>query len=309
MTLFLHLGAHKTATTMLQNVLKHNEKELERRGLARIKIQPRHLFWHFFRDADREAFKKRRRTLQRKLHQYAETWQHAVLSSETMFGTSDLEGVDRFYPLADTSLRVMAQLTDGLDRKVIFYIRKQDDFIEASFINRLQTLATSIHLNHASLLRDTTWSSFEHYLGTFSPENLSWLNLANRMAEHFGRENIIIRPFETLKHGKSAYTERFLSPMCDTAGLNLTPTVYENRSFSAKAMEEFIKQAPKQNFEHLKDLRLKLQQDYPNTEYPRPTLLTPEQRKDILTAHAEDNSELFERYIQPSDREGVSYDP
>ena len=309
MTLFLHLGAHKTATTTLQNVLKHNEAALEVRGLARIKTQTRHLFWHLYRDGDREAFKKRRRTLARKLQQYDAGWPNAILSSETMFGTSDLHGVDRFYPLADTALRVLAQLTSGMDRKVIFYVRRQDDFIESSFINRLQTLATSLHLDHARLLADTSWSSFAHYLDSFVPAQLSWLNLIERMETHFGADNLIIRPFETIRRGKASYAEAFLAPMCATDGLELSPPIYENRSFSAKALEEFIRLAPQQGFENLRSLRLRLQDEYPNTVYPRPTLLSPDQRQEILQAHASGNETLFARYIREGDREGISYQP
>lgn len=309
MTLYLHLGAHKTATTFLQNVLKHNEAALEARGVARVKIQPRHLFWHFLRDGDREAYKKRRRTLGRKLKTFDQDWPNAVLTSETMFGTSDLDSADRLYPNADMALRVLSQLTEGMDRKVIFYVRRQDDFIEASFINRLQTLATSIHLDHTKLLADDSWSNFDSYLQSFDVTALSWLNLAERMATHFGAQNLIIRPFETIRRGREGYARDFLAPMCDTAGLDFAPDVYENRSFSAPAMAEFLRLAPLQDFQDLRALRLRLQEEYPNTDHPRPTLLSPEQRSQIRAMHQDSNADLFDRFIAAPDREGISYAP
>ncbi len=307
MTLYIHLGAHKTATTLLQNILKHNEAALESRGVARVKIQPRHLFWHFLRDKDREAFIKRRRTFGRKLKAFNQDWSNAILTSETLFGTSDLGGCTTVYPNADMVLKVLAQLTQGMSRKIIFYVRRQDDFIEASFINRLQTLATSIHLDHSRLLADDSWSNFDTYLNSFDAHALSWLNLADRMASHFGAENLIIRPFETIRRGKEAYARDFLSSICATDGLDLTPEIYENRSFSAHALSEFLRLAPLQDFKDLRSLRLRLQETYPNTIYPRPTLLSDHQRDAILRAHHDSNTKLFETYIAPADRKNISY--
>ncbi|MFP3344880.1 hypothetical protein R0J87_20605, partial [Halomonas sp. SIMBA_159] len=90
----------------------------------------------------------------------------------------------------------------------------------------------SLHLDHAQLLSDTTWCSFEHYLSSFTPSQLSWLHLIKRMEAHFGAENLIIRPFESIHRGNAAEAESFLAPMCATHDLELAPQVYETRSFS-----------------------------------------------------------------------------
>ena len=301
--LYLHLGAHKTATTFLQNVLMSNEKELSQRGVQRLKIRARHLFWHLYRDGDRDAYVQRRRAFGRKIKQFEAAGGHGIFSSETMFGTSDLAEVECLYPKADQALKTLATLTDGMDRKVVFYIRRQDDFIESTFINRIQTLATSLHLDHKSLLKDDSWHDFPSYLKTFDPACLSWLELIERMAHYFGPENLIIRPFESIRRGKAAYASAFLAPVCpELEGLSLAPNVYANHSFSAPALKAFLTQARQQEYKHLKTLRLQLQETYPNTKYPRPKLLTEIQKQQIMDLHKAENAKLFERFIAPEDQ-------
>ena len=302
MTLYLHLGAHKTATTYLQNVLAHNEMALAQRGLLRLKIRARHLFWHLYRDGDHKAYVRRRRSLGHKIKRFAEAGGHGVFSSETMFGTSDLEGVDCLYPHAMRVMKTLAALTEGMDRKVVFYIRRQDDFIESTFINRIQTLATSIHLDYSTLLADQSWSSFDAYLDSFDPSCLSWLHLIQRMEAVFGKENLIIHPFETILRSRTEYARTFLAPMVETEGLDLAPDVYANRSFSAPALKEFLRLAPLQEYGNLKSLRRRLQAEYPNTDYPRPRLLDNQQRQSIMRLHTQSNSKIFSDYIQEGEQ-------
>lgn len=302
MTIFVHMGAHKTGTTLLQNLLKENRAALTAQNVCYLRGPGRHPFWYYWRDGDKAAFRDRRAVFRRQFLKAARDHRHVIYSSETMFGTSDLAGARCLYPRATETLQALARALRGLEVRIIFYVRRQDDFIEASFLNRIQTLATSIHLDHARLLKDQNWSDFSVYKTEFEVDKLCWLDLMERFAAVFGREAIHVRPFESIKAGAAAYARRFASDFCDPEGLDLTPPVFENRSFSAPALEIFLKEARQRGYEDLKDLRLELQTRYPNTEYPRPSLLSGSERQAILDMHAASNHRLFSEWMAPEDQ-------
>ncbi len=302
MTVFVHMGAHKTGTTLLQNLLKANRQALEAQGVFYLRGPGRHPFWYYWQDGDKVAFRERRAKFRRQFLRGARDHGHVIFSSETMFGTSDLTGAACLYPKATETLRALARALRGLEVRIVFYVRRQDDFIEATFLNRIQTLATSEHLDHAALLRNRSWRDFGAYMGEFDMAGLSWLDLATRFADVFGRAALIFRPFESIAGDSAAYARRFMGDFCDPEGLDLTPPVFENRSFSAPALAAFLQEAPGQPYESLKDLRLALQARFPNTEYPRPDLLTRDQRQVILETHAASNQHLFKDWMAPEDQ-------
>ena len=303
MAVFVHMGAHKTGTTLLQNQLKANRPALEAQSVFYLRGPGRHPFWYYWRDGNKSDFRERRALWRRQFLHAERDHEHVIYSSETMFGTSDLGGTRCLYPRAGETLQALARTLRGLDVRIIFHVRRQDDFIEATFLNRIQTLATSMHLDHADLLRDQNWADFRAYLGSFDMAGLSWLDLVQRIEAVFGREALILRPFESIARGGTAYAHRFMQTFCDPAGLDLTPAVFENRSFSAPALEMFLKEAPRQSYQNLKALRLDLQARFPNTDYPRPTLLTKAERQEILETHAQSNHRLFADWMAPEDQD------
>lgn len=302
MTVFVHLGAHKTGSTLLQNVLRNNRKRLLKQGVFYQRGPGRHPFWHFHQTGDLEDFQSRCEEMRAAFIENAQNNRHVIFSSETVFGSSDLAGNKRLYPQAPWALKALRDILEGLEVKIIFYVRRQDDFIESTFINRIQTLATSPNLDHVACLSDRTWGSFPAYLSSFDPANLSWLQLAEEMAAYFGARNLIIRPFETIRRGRADYSSTFLEDFCDPVRLDTAPEVYENRSFSQHAIDAFLAQAPQTPYEGLKALRLSLQERYPSPQYPRPRLLTLKQRAQILEVTEADNRALFARYVDDPDQ-------
>ncbi|MGR3607283.1 MAG: hypothetical protein ACU0BN_00230 [Sulfitobacter sp.] len=303
MTIFVHLGAHKTGSTLLQNMLFRNRESLVRQKVFYQRGPGRHPFFEYYRDQNMAAFQNRCVELRERFQENAARYRHVVFSSETLFGTSDLSGGTRLYPNAPWVLDILTGILKGMNVHFILYTRRQDDFIESTFINRLQTLATSSHLDHRALLSRSDWSNFDNYLQSFDFQALSWHQLASEIADRFGRKTLTVRPYESIALGKRHYCEAFFGGVCDPSRLELTAEVYENRSFSATAMHEFITQAPSLEYEDLKPLRLRLQAAYPVPHHPRPRLLSLRQRIGILEALEGSNRALFSDFICDSDQE------
>ena len=303
MTIFVHLGAHKTGSTLLQNILFQNREALVRQKVFYQRGPGRHPFFEYYRDHDMAAFQNRCAELGARFQDNAARYRHVLFSSETLFGTSDLAGGTRLYPNAPWVLDVLSEILHGMEAHFILYTRRQDDFIESTFVNRIQTLATSAHLDHRALLSRSDWASFDSYLQSFDAQTLSWHQLASDIADRFGREALTVRPFESIARGKRHYCEAFLGDFCDPGRLDLTAEVYENRSFSATAMQAFLTQAPDLAYEDLKPLRLRLQEAYPVPQHPRLRLLSLSQRIAILKALEDSNRALFSEFICDSDHE------
>lgn len=297
MTVFVHLGVHKTGSTLLQNTLLENKDILAAHGTFYQRGPGRHPFWHFFRDGREEKFAIGCANLRQRFVENASAYRDVIFSSETIFGTSDLAGCERLYPNAPWALDALKEILDGLDAKIILYVRRQDNFIESTFLNRIQTLATSINLDHAALAQDDSWADFGHYFRSFDHRKLSWLQLVQDISSRFGRENVIVRPFESIKRGKQEYCRSFFSDFSEPSDLNLSVEVYENRSFSEKALREFLKVAKESEYKDLKRHRLDLQARYPSPEYPKIAMLSDEQRAEIIEAHAPENDKLFSDFI------------
>ncbi|MCG7625980.1 hypothetical protein [Epibacterium sp. Ofav1-8] len=303
MTVFVHLGAHKTGSTLLQNVLFTNRGALRRQKVVYQRGPGRHPFWHYFQDGDQAEFARRCIAMRERFQVNAATFRHVIFSSETVFGPSDLIGASRLYRDAPWALDALQKMLEGLDIQIIFYVRRQDSFIESCFLNRIQTLATSPHLNHVTMIRDGRLDDFQAYFAQIQPEALSWYDLVGEMVDRFGYRRVTIRPFETIERGRAAFVRCFLESFCDPNMLDLGGGIYENRSFSAEAMAQFLALAPETPYEELKALRLRLQEDYPTPAHARPQMLTLAQRRWLLEVHEEANRALFGEFVCESDQE------
>lgn len=297
MTLYLHLGAHKTATTLIQNTLKKNRQALIDQNVFYQRGPGRHPFWHYFQDGDLADFKSRCAEMRARFHDNCTTYRNVIFSSETTFGSSDLEGVSRLYPDADFALDHFVQMTEGLSCKLIFYVRRPDDFIQSTYINRLQTIT-----GPWGTLPPAEWASFDRYLNQLSLSALNWHDLLTRMADRFGKENIIVRPFEAIAEGRTAYLQTFCANFCDPDQLDLTVPVMENRSFSNVALQQFREAVPHNSREALQDLRRTLQESYPSTTYAKPKLMSDAQKAQILDTTQHANDALFADFISRADQ-------
>ena len=300
MTVFVHLGAPKTATTLLQNLLKANRAALEAQGVVNLRGPERHPFWYYWRNGDKAEFAARRAAFRRRFRAAARAFDHVIYSSETMFGASDLAGASRLFPRAETVANSLARMFRGMDVHLIFYVRRQDSYIESTFIHRFQTLPVRVKTDAEAARDIARWGRFEDYLASFDPACLDWDDLLMRLAGPFGRDRLTVRPFETIGAGRAAYARDFFAQFSNPDRLALGGEVFDNRSFSDPALKAYIKAIPDTPLLELRALRLALQARWPNTDYPRPHLLSAAQRTDILAACAPSNRRLFAKWIAPA---------
>jgi hypothetical protein len=189
-TAFVHIGTHKTGTTSLQELLARNDRTLRRSGLlvpkaCRIDRHSGHhnLAWELSGDP---RFESRFGTFHSLLAEVRTSHAPSVcLSSE------DLE-------LLHDDPHALALLRDGLldagyAPKIVVYLRPQADYIESAYAEIIKLRRVDFEHFLESILTD----------GRFGKLLFAYDVLAERFADVFGRQNMIVRAYES--HRPSAY--------------------------------------------------------------------------------------------------------
>ncbi|MFK8046796.1 MAG: hypothetical protein AB8B81_00040 [Halioglobus sp.] len=189
-TVYLHIGAPKTATSTLQTVFSKNYKKLLKDGVlypqAARHGDAHHLlicdliekhqdhrmadFW--YGDCARgKAWEE----LKTDLHTYKDRVHSVVLSSELFFGQSKNIGA--------MHKDILTHL-EGHTIKIVVYLRRQDQMY-SSFFN--QDVKGVRQWAHSAYQFYDTHQVFEHH----------YLKSLRIWSDSFGKENIIIRPYES----------------------------------------------------------------------------------------------------------------
>ena len=224
MIITFHMGAHKTASSLIQHRLRRLCRRRYGRDLAFL--DNKHVAqspWGAWcvrgkgsQGAALESFKRQ-----------IETWQDAspkavIISSEGFLGTINSFGPNGLYPEAPEILARFKELVDqtaNIDIRPIYYIRRTDRFLESCLSQRL------------SLGRDAASENM------FAPELIaaaSWRPVIEAIETTLG-EPVAVRNFEDLKIQGPA---RFVATFLAAAGMP-APTVAE-RLISIGQIVEFL---------------------------------------------------------------------
>lgn len=212
--LYIHIGTHKTGTTNLQTFFRDNRALLRKNGIVypksgRARMGAHHHLVSSIRIPIHPVFKPRRPFIEyiKRLWNEVPEDSNCLISSEIFNETINFSQLELFKTIAK---RV----------KIIVYLRRQDTFLESAY---------------SFFLRGGGKMSFEYYRKHLS---LDYFDLCNKYGDVFGRENIIVRPYEKQQfHGDNIFTD-FLNVL----GLELTddyriPQKNLNPSLSRDAFE------------------------------------------------------------------------
>lgn len=261
----LHVGAHKTGTSVVQRYLRENEELIAGR---RVKYLRRaHLSqmigWGERLVADPEPLRAR-------LAKFGWDPRYRVLvgSYENLVGRPfTREGKGALYPNAPRNVEALARAVHGHRCRVLLSIRPQADFVESYY---LQTVHQGGH------------ETFAEWLRLVDLEALSWRPIVAAMHRHFGPENTEVVDFRRIREGQEAFLRHVLARLDSRLDAPVGYPAVKNRSVSARGLAMALDANP-----HLKTgaergaLRTFLQTHFSNLDGPRPVLFTPEQKAAI----------------------------
>lgn len=177
-TLFLHIGAGKTGTTAIQEFCLLNLRELSKRGYLFPKLglygESHNLLGHAWgvgwmppqmieELVPSDIWHKARQL-------FSKTKGHMIISSETLTWVFDQK---------PESMREIRSLFAGYQVQIIFYVRRQDLHAQSVYNQRVKTGHSDERFNVDKL------SEFYDYYAFLCS-----------IAEVFGKENVIVRPYE-----------------------------------------------------------------------------------------------------------------
>lgn len=270
-----HLGAHKTASSLLQKYLRDNPEVLRRNRIAYLGRSEMN---------DCVGWGKRLLTrpeiLQGRIDELLAPRRHEILvtSHENTLGPPFKAGGAHLYPRGPEIVAQLARVLRPRPARALLYLRPQDEFVESYYLQRIHQGA---HL------------SFAQWLAELDLEALSWRPVVEALVEHFGADRVEVVDFGLIREGQNAFIADFLSRV--DPDLPVTPDYrpVRNPSISDKGLRLALAANPhlRSDWER-KALRTFLQRHFSNRRYPRPVLLTPEQRREIRERYAGEYEEL-----------------
>lgn len=218
-TLILHIGAHRTATSALQEYLHANFEPLQKQGFLYPLRVRRHikLINKLFNGLQTPA--EVARNLNNRSDRRPHPIHSVILSDEDICMRRDLS--------------VLAQFREWFDVKVVFTLRRQDSWLESWFFQNIKW-----QWNHK-----LSHCTFDEFMGL--REDFHWIHY-DRSLRHlealFGQENIIVNVHERgqMKGGP-------IETFCDSIGLTdrtgFRAPAHINESYSP-AISEFMRCLP-----------------------------------------------------------------
>lgn len=275
--LYIHIGIHKTGSSAIQRSLKDGASVLESHNVVRF--APRGLLSDLCQSPEYtpQQAEAARRALAGQLPKQADENTVAVLSSENLCGTA-MAG----YADAPERARRLAMATRGFPVRIICYLRRQDSFIESLYTQ-------SIH--------EGGHGSFEEFHHAFGQRPFDWNRLLAGFEEHFGQENILVRPYEKAALASAQDIIDDFSSILGITGL-APPTAprQSNVGYSPAA----LRLARACNRRLPKDQQARLRY-YLQTLSPKDFLneyryFNEEQRQEILAEYAQSNADVARKY-------------
>ena len=218
-TLYIHIGAHRTATTSVQKFLQTNFVKLQRRGYFHPYNAGRHVALMNKIFSGEVPVAEVAADITRRADSKAYALHSVVLSDEDICMRRDLS--------------VLAQLREHFDVKIVFALRRQDLWLESWYLQNVkwQWNPSLAHLTFAEFLErreEFFWIHYEAYL--------------RHVEDLFGRDNVLLYAFD-----KAQMPQGPVAAFCDAIGLTeregLSPAPHTNTSMSP-AMSEFMRVMP-----------------------------------------------------------------
>ena len=274
-----HLGAHKTATSLIQKFLNNEEGFRKDNQIRHIDRTDSDTLIGLGDKLKKSPFVLRRRLLRE--GSYGSEGSTVILSHENALGRA-FSRASGLYPKANGNAERLSKVAKHLPVKVIFYIRPLETFVPSYYMQSI---------NEGGVLTFDSWLKKNIDLS-----KLSWTPVVQTIIDHFGIENVEIRDFREIDAGNKIFLSNFFA----ACGLkSFTVPDYEklhNPSLSEQGLKIALLVNPLlENWTQRKSMRKFLQANFNNSNGEVPKLLTPELREVLAGIDAIEYESLLTR--------------
>lgn len=281
-SIVLHMGAHKTGTSLIQKYLRDREKACAK---AKIYAMPRGdggtlIGWGRASEVNNGAERLQAKIMDAESARF----KYFILSHENSLGRPFVENAGSLYPHAKKrAYYIKMSIGNKIPFRVVYYIRNQASFIESYY---LQT----IHEGSAM--------GFEDFMNKLGAYRFSWAPVYRALCDTFGKENVVLKHFETeIGQGQSEFLRGFLksATAADLSSFgDFNYNTIRNPSIGDRGLElaRSINPHLVNTFER-RLFRKVLQENFSNRDFPRPILLDEETKARIHDTYHQENVDLL----------------
>ena len=268
-TVAFHVGAHKTGTSVVQSYLRDNARRLQRKRLYYVHRSAMNelVGWGDKLVADTAP-------LARKIAQVARIpWFRAVVAShENTLGRPFVQGTAGLYPHAATVIPALGRVLHPYRAKVLLSIRPQVEFVESYYLQ---------------LIHQGGHQPFQEWLSQIDLDALSWRPIVDALHDAFGPQHVEILDFREVQRDQQAYLRDFFRRIDPDLSIDVHLPAVRNPSISEKGLRLALAANPHlQSHAERRLMRIFLQDNFSNVDFPRPRLLPDEQRQRLHDRYA-----------------------
>lgn len=271
-----HCGAHKSATSLIQNYTKREKKYLAKNGIVfHRRGQTRDLLgWGTEVIQNGDALAK---FLEEGSKAQGAT--ESAFSNENIFGPPLAPKGKCLYPKHEPIVKALATALKDFDVRIVYYIRPQVAFLQSYY---LQTV------------HQGKYHTFEQFMEQYSVDCLSWRPLIENLQKVFGKDNVIVGDFRTIKEGQTSFLTKFFDAAFENkVTVDDTYEAEHNISLSDRGLHMALRINPLLKPGETGLVRRFLQDNFNNKTGQRPTLLTDQLRSDLESRYGQEYEDLL----------------
>lgn len=289
---YVHIGAHKSASSTLQRNLNVNRELLAQRGIWYIPpadIATSDLGSYFRLLASGSEDRLDLDSAKAALAEFACSTPHndfdLLLSWEGILGHSSLDRYHGIYPHAAQVADSVRQIFEDFDYRLLFVTRRQDDFIESSYLQQIKERRTV---------------QFPDFIKELDLSRLSWYRILNSLGATCGLERVVVVPFELIKHvGAAGFVATCLEVLTGRKGLanDFDWNEQANVSMSGPGLELALQGLPLLENDVKKTFVRFILKNLSTRTHEKAQLLDPLTRRLLVSHCHRDNALLIEKYM------------
>ena len=274
-SVWVHIGAHKTGTTLLQNQLLNNPGKLLPYSIG----YDGESFWLGARLAadsplEAEELKSLREKWQAQIKLRSESV--VILSSEGLTGTQSCPWTN-----CAAVARDLKYILDGFDVRIVFCKRRLDTFYESLYQQSIKEGGTL---------------TIKDFLLAYPPERFEWDKILGGYADCFGRDAIRVIDFDKAMENPSRYVEYAFGGFDVPFHFEVADVTRDNPSYNELGLQLALVCNPLLNAEDRKKLREFLQMHFPKQRGDHFSVLSGAERERLRKLDRDVESRLMAAY-------------
>lgn len=283
--LFVHIGTQKTGSTALQHTLNEYSSELRKDGIIYLgkcrEVASKHNIAKAT-EFDEELVNKLKTHIKNRIWATSFSKKNRFVISNEKFSGDKFTGYKNTSVLANLLFDATKDLK--LDVNIIVFIRRQDDFFESTYAERV--------------FRGATYS-FREFLNRFDSSAFHWDDLIGAYANVFGEDKVHVERYgkQFLPH-KDSLINKFGEIIQSDFLRTFDKTPLQNTGYRADTLEFARHNNQYLTVSEVKKMGRILKKMNSKSPHEKYSFFSDEERKEFLSNYNESNEKVARKYFK-----------